>query len=500
MTDPLILGRSTTGRPWASSVAVVLLVMVACGMGGIAAALGSVLVVGVFAASLVGVALLMNPRVHLVFGLAFAMVITGVLESFFFFGQANWLSSLLVGAMLIPATMKLMWDRSERRGLTAFGLLVTTYLLLLAASSALNRIDPVQAIVGVRSYLPYVGVAALLVYGGLSLDFLRKLPTLLLWVGLLQLPVALVQHFIVGPWRGGLRSAIGRDDEAIVGTFGGSVITGGYTGEMAAFLVMMVMLLLALRREGRVTVPMVILGACALLLPILLAETKIALVLLPLLLLACFGSDALRRPKFALGLAVGGAILIGAVILTYFNRYWQDGGVAMKQLGYSFDPEFMVRPGHRGRVGTIVHWFNTNVLSGDVVGSLIGHGVASSVEGSLTLGAGSAVRRFGTGLDSHAMSRLLWDGGLLTFGVFVLLCVRAFIVSWRLARRHDTDPIDRANLTCVAAISLGMLVMLPYQVSALGGSAMQFLFWFSIGFAEVMRRRNSPARAPVMRS
>jgi hypothetical protein len=489
MNKPHILGRSVPSNSWGTTAGLVSAIAVLCLVGGVAAALGSVLVVGVLAASLVGVALLMNPRVHMGFGMVFAMVITGVLEFFFFFGQANWLSSLLVGSMLIPAVMRLMWERTERYGLTLFGISIVSYLLLLLVSSAINRIDPVQAIVGVRSYLPYIGVATLLVYGGFSLTFLRKLPTWLLWIGLLQLPAALVQYFVVGPWRGTLRNAVGREDEAIVGTFGGSVITGGYTGEMAAFLVMMVMMLLALKREGRVSGFVVAVGAVTLLLPVLLAETKVVVVLLPLLMLACFGGEVARKPKFALGLGVGGSILIGAVVLTYFNRYWKDGAVAMKQLGYSFDPDFMVRPGHRGRVGTVIHWFDTNVLSGDLVGSLVGHGVASSVEGSLTIGVGSAVRRFGLGLDSHAMSRLLWDGGMLTFAVFVFLCARAFSLSWKLARLQHIDPLDRANLTTNAAISLCVLVMLPYQLSALGGSAMQFLCWFSFGFAEVMRRR-----------
>jgi hypothetical protein len=507
MRPSQVPGRRHATGSWGSTLALTLGILGLCLVGGVASALGSVLLVGVLAAALVGIGLLMNPKVHLVFGMVFALVVTGVMEFFFFFGQANWLSSLLVGSMLIPAVLRLLWNKAEHPGLTVFGVSLMTYLLLLAASSVINRLAIVQVLVGVRSYLPYIGVAALLVYGGFPQTFLRKLPTGLLVIGLCQLPFALVQQFVVGPWRGTLRNAVGRADEAIVGTFGGSAITGGYTGEMAAFLVMMVVMLLALRREGRISGAAVLLGAVALMVPILLAETKVVFVLLPVLLVVCFAGDMRRKPKFALGLVIGGGILFGAVALTYSIRYWSGGVEASAALGYSFDPDFMIGPGQRGRVGTLVHWFDTNVLGGNVSGAVLGHGIASSVDGSVTLGAGSAVLRYGPGLDTHAMSRLLWDGGALTLAVFLFMCARAFMVSWRLASRTDIDPTDRANLTANAAIALTIFMMTPYQLSSLGGSAMQFLCWFSIGFAEVMRRRLSeplkqalPARANEMRS
>lgn len=477
----------TPGAPVLILIAAVVLAVI----GGLAAALGAVLLVGVIAAVAVGIGVMIFPKLHLLFGMIFALVVTGILEFFFYFGQANWLSSVLVASMIVPVAMRVVGATDQRHGITAFGAVLAAYVAALLASSAINQISVIQLVVGLRNYLPYIGVALLLVYGGFSVDFVRKLVRGLLLIALLQVPVALYQHFVIAPARVAIRGAVGRSDEAIVGTFGGSVVTGGYTGEMAAFLVMSVLFVVALWREGLLKGWITSVLALLLLTPIFLAETKIALLLLPILALIAFGSDIRRSPATALAGIIGATVLMAALGGVYAFKYWQSSGEAAQQLLYSFDPDFMVTPDHRGRVGTIVHWYQSNVSAGQYVGSIIGHGVASSLEGSSTIGIGSAVQKYGLGLDAHAMSRLLWDGGLLTLTLFVVLCARtAYLASKLMSEANDAR--DRAGLTFALVASVAMFLMLPYQMSVLGGSAMQFIFWFVVGYVEYMRRGHRP--------
>jgi hypothetical protein len=468
-------------------------------LAGLAASTGAPLVAGVLAAAIAGAALLASPRFHIAFAMFFALVATGILEFFFFFGQANWMSSLLVGSGILAAAVHAvgMPGRSNaRQGIGWFGVLVGLFLLLLAFSSLLNRIPVGQAIVGVRNYVPYIGVATLLLYCRLQPEFVRKLPLGLLAIGLLQMPFALFQHLVTGPWRAALRNAVGRSDEAIVGTFGGSAVTGGYTGEMAAFLVMCIVFVIALRRERQIGTGLAALMSLVLLVPILLAETKVSLVLLPLLVGVCFVRDALHNPRFFLVALVVGVILVGAIGIVYYLRYWHDSAGAARTLGYSFDPNFMVTRFHRGRVGAIVHWYQMNPGAGQVITAFFGHGMGSSLESSATIGIGSAVVRYGLGLDAHAMARLLWDSGVAGFAVFLLLSLRTFWVARRLARRDNADPLVRASLVFCSGAGLAMTLMLPYQDAVLGGSALQFLFWFCAGFVEYERRRLEAISSP----
>ncbi|MFG6417036.1 hypothetical protein ACG02S_24375 [Roseateles sp. DC23W] len=469
-------------------------------IGGLAAAVGAVLIVGVIAAVAVGIGIMLFPKLHILFGMIFALVITGVLEFFFYFGQANWLSSVIVASMMLPALLRLLGMSQERDGVSAFAAILVAYIVGLLASSVINRIPVPQVIVGVRNYLPYIGVAMLIVYGGFEIGFVRKVLRALLFIALIQIPVAIYQHIVVGPARVAMRGAVGREDEAIVGTFGGSIVTGGYTGEMASFLVMAVMFVIALWRERKLKGWLAAVFSIALLIPVLLAETKIALLLLPVLSLIAFGSDIKKSPATAVVGLIGVALLMTAVGGVYALKYWQSSDQAASQLLYSFDPDFMVTPDHRGRVGTIVHWYQTNLQEGNYVGALIGHGMASSLEGSSTIGLGSAVRQFGLGLDAHGMSRLLWDGGMLVFSLFAMLCVRTIYVASKLRKKDSIASEDRAGLTFALVAATSMFLMLPYQMSVLGGSAMQFVFWCVVGYVEYMRRACSAAHKSEERS
>lgn len=463
---------------------------------GLLSAVGAVLYAGVLTASIIGVALLANPRVHIAAAMLFALVVTGVLEFFFSFGQANWLATVLVGAGILAAVVRGLVPEAREQVSPAggFALLVMLYILCLAASTIFNQISIAQAIVGTRNYIPYLGVSMLMIYCGITRQFARKLTFGLLAIGLAQLPFALYQQFVTAPWRASLRNAVGRPDEAIVGSFGGSAVTGGYTGEMAAFLVMCMVFVAALRRERIISLPVTGVMMIVLVTPILLAETKVAIVLLPVLMLTSFFTDAKKNRRFFVGILIAMSLLLSGIAAVYFYRYWGDSSSAARTLGYSFDPDFMVNADHRGRVGTLIHWFENNVRAGDAFSTLIGHGIASTLENSSTIGAGSAVRRFGLGLDSHAMSRLLWDIGVLGFAVFAALGARAVLLARRMSGQDDLQPPDRAGLVFAGAAMLGMLMMLPYQKSVLGGSAVQFLFWYVVGYIELMWRTSASNR------
>lgn len=472
-----------------ASVAIVGGAAILAFVAGLLSAFGAVLPAAMLAALLIGVAVIASPRLHIYLAMIVALVVTGILEFFASFGQANWLSSLIAGSMLLTAFAKCMSPQKNGASVSGLVVLILMYLVVLAFASILNGVPIPQAIVGIRNYVPYLGVAALLIWGGLPTETCRSLLKMLLAIALLQVPFALLQFLVVGKWRALQRGAVGRSDEAVVGTFGGNILTGGYTGEMAAFLVMAMVLVAALRRERLVGAGTAAAMLLAMLVPILVAETKVTLVLIPILFGVAFFSDIRRNPRFAFVAIFFGSILVSVVAATYYVKYWGGESVAAQQMGYSFDPDFMVTPDHRGRVGTVVHWYKVNVVHGELIQALVGHGVGSSLEGSLTIGLGTAVRKFGLGLDAHAMSRLLWDGGVLAFIVFVAIGLRTCWVALRIANRHLPAGAERAAATFCGAAALGMTMMIPYQMSILGGSAMQFLFWFVVGYTEMLRRR-----------
>jgi hypothetical protein len=283
---------------------------------------------------------------------------------------------------------------------------------------------------------------------------------------------------------------MGEDVEAIVGTFGGDLLGGGYTGEMAVFVLLASLLSLALVpsiRFGKAlswTMCIFAIGCMA------LAETKIIFVLTPIALVMVFYEEVRSSPKRMFSLLIAMSIVLGGLTAVYAWRFWSKGpNEFWHAFTYSFDPHFMIDRFHRGRIAAIFHWWDNNIVHFDFFHSLLGYGMSSTLESSRVLGEGSSVKLFGLGLDAHAMSKLLWDSGILGFGLFCWIVARSGWNAHRLVRSNalpafhsEVMKVSRATMFCFAA-------MLSYQVSVVGGAPLQFLFWFFVGYIEYWRRQ-----------
>lgn len=476
----------------------ILLVIIATGLAvlaGLVASTGSTMLVGAFGGFLMAVFLIFSPS--LLFGstLIFSMAIAGLAEFYLGIGQANWLPSLL-GFALFPAALLVIFGKKKSAAMNSplhgIGWLIGGYLVIMLLSSVLNANPFVQVLVGVRGGLPFLGVfLALQIFANSDKELKRWVLALLL-VGLVQFPFCLHQALFIAPMRSHSLAAVGGGAEAIVGTFGGNQLGGGYTGEMAVFVMLASLLSVALApylRHGKALAWMMCLGAVGC---IALAETKIIFVLTPVALLMVFYEEVRSSPKRMVGLLLAGGLVIGGLAAVYFKdmspeRLWHAWT-------YSFDPNFMVDRLHRGRIASLIHWWDNNLMSADLLGSLLGHGIASTVENSRMLGDGSAVKLFGLGLNSNGASALLWDFGLLGFGFLCWILVRTGWNAHRLVKVEALPEFHRAVMTVVRAMMFCFAAMLPYQISILGGAPMQFLFWFFVGYVEFWRRQASKDR------
>ena len=472
----------------------VVMVLVLGILGGLAASTGSALVIGAFGGLGMAVFLAFAPTQLFAATLFFSLVIAGLAEFYLGIGQANWVPSLLALA-LFPAALFFRGRQSKQRmisPLPGVGWLIGGYVFVLISSSLLNANSLAQILVGTRNYVPFIGVFLALQSFANSEKDLKRWVHYVLLIGLIQFPFCLHQAIFIAPMRERSLAAVGGGAEAIVGTFGGNPLGGGYTGEMAVFVLLASLLSLALAssiRFGKAlcwTTCIFAIGCVA------LAETKIVFVLTPIALVIVFFEEVRSSPKRMFGLLIGMLVVLGGLAAVYAWRFWSKGPDEFwHAFTYSFDPNFMVDRLHRGRVAALVHWWSNNIANFDFLHALLGYGVASTLESSRTLGEGSAVRLFGFGLDAHAASKLLWDSGLLGFGLFCGLIARSGRNAHRLVRmnalpefHHDVMKVARAAMFCFAA-------MLPYQVSVVGGAPMQFLFWFLVGYIEYWRSQAS---------
>ncbi len=460
-------------------------------IGGGIASLGSPIAVGLFLSMLVLAMLLLLP-LHLVWiSLIFSFVIGGVLEFSFGVGQANWLASIICTAVFgVAVASRLTKHRSysaTHNDQTSIFPLIWAYVLALSVSSLTSGASFVQTIVGIRNYIPFIGICLALAYCDFSERQVRGLIWGVIVVALIQWPFCLYQHLFIAPMRAHSLAAVGGGAESIVGTFGGNPLGGGYTGEMAIFLVIALGMVLSLWRASQVRFWLFLVTGLSAFLCIGLAETKVVIVITPLIFGIILWDEIKKSPSRIISFVALCSLFVGGIAAIYAWRYWSPSGDFFHAFTYSFDPKFMVDRFHRGRVGTIVHWYMSNVATGDLFHTLFGYGMASTLESSRVMGVGNAVRKFGVGLDAHAMSKLLWDGGTVAFVIFVTLILRSIFIIRGLLRLDIVPPWHASVLRAFFAGLICCLAIMPYQDSILAGPPMQFLFWFIVGYVEYWR-------------
>lgn len=454
---------------------------------GILAGLGSVWLAAAISVLTLGSALVFFPYAMTASALVMCLVIVGTFEIFLSFGQANWGASALAGGLIIAAFLarpqlarvQPALSRSWSHNLMLFAL--WCYFGCMAVSAIINLTPLAQLFVGVRNYIPFLGIFLMLALGRLDERKVKMLVFSVIGVSCIQWLFCIAEQLYVVPKRLVSFAAVGGGAEAIVGSFGGNPLNGGYTGEMAAFVVMALVLCTLLWQAKILPRWVWLLAAVSAGVSVGLAETKIVFVLLPLMVMVIMWRfpGGLNRQiiKLAVVAAVGFTLIAGV----YSIRYWTNENELLHAFTYSFDTKFMVTPNHRGRLGSIVYWQDQAGFRGPLAQALMGYGPAASVESSVIAGKGAAVSAYGVGLDNNAISKLLWDFGLLGTIAFILIIAGAFFEALRLSCADWVSPWARWVLVSLKAWMLAFAVMLPYQVSVIGGAPMQFLFWFSIG-------------------
>lgn len=473
-------------------------------LAGLVAASGSVLLVTALVAFTLGIALLNFPAALLYAATLTCMVFVGTAEVFLAFPQANWAASAMVGGLILTTLFRKPASKPSlsnvRRTLPYLVLMSGVFLYLgsILASTLLNTPSIGQIVVGIRNYIPFIGVFLVLAFARVPPVVVKRVAFILLGVAAVQWVYCLAQQIFIVPKRQLVIGRISGDAEAIVGSFGGNPLMGGYTGEMAAFLSVMVISAAILTVKDIIPRKLTLAVTISFLISVGLAETKIVFVLLPLALAAILYKipgkvdSAIMRPVI-LALA-----LTAVFALIYWLKFWKDQGDFLHAFTYSFDPDFMVNERQRGRIGNIIYWWESIYQSGNFSAVFLGYGPAASTGGSTIAGAGSAVARYGYGLDNSAVTKILWDFGIIGFSGVVMIIAGAYFTLVKLTHSPELDSGSRWLLVATKGVIVSFLIMLPYQVSIFGGAPMQFIFWFAIGLVTYAANWDFSSKPPSL--
>ena len=216
-----------------------------------------------------------------------------------------------------------------------------------------------------------------------------------------------------------------------------------------------------------------------------MGETKVVVILLPLMFLILFRGEIVARPHYAiLWFCIAGLLSVAAAYAyLHTNKYHSFDDLITSTLDYN------VYHGHGAlklnRTSVLSFWADQQGL-GNPVSPVFGNGLGSA---HAQTGGHIAQRYPGFGIGLTAMATLLWDHGIV--GTVLFLAVLA--LAWRTAeslRRQSTEAFVRADAAAIQASLALFAFYLIYRLALLETLSFQIVFAALLGYLAWLHRRH----------
>ncbi len=433
------------------------------------------------------------------------LVFCGVVQYFTGIGSVLWLPFLMTCLMVLLLLMQTRYsdfylDSQERVLLLLFVCFIAIALVSTVLQSGIK-----VAIVGMKNEMAISLIMFCLLLGFCRESQIYRITRALYWVFYIQFPVVLYQVLVVVPKRVAFRGEYEKWD-AVVGTFGGDPMKGGNTAAMGLFCLLIMLLKLSEYKHGlasKMNTGIHIIAAFSL---CILGEVKFVILLSPFLLAFVWFSPSylagMKRLDLKTAVMIVGGLfgLISIAIMLLAASYSSafagssDKGafqIFIDSLSYVFDPNYIMETGELGRMTTLFFWGEQSDLYG-LPSQLFGYGLNATNRGS-TVAPGFLNIIFNAFLDSTSLSMLLWETGLI--GTLLYFAVVGYAL--RIAMPKPRIPREKIAVEDVrllsfqpAFIAFGFagLLSTPYSQTLMIVPMLQFLFYFSIGAALVIRK------------
>ena len=477
---------------------------------GLVVATGNLILIALVLGAIGGLLLLnaLPAAVWLVLGGVF--LINGPV-GYFWPGMAkvSWLFSLL-GIFMAGAAMLYSATGVKRftRPMPAFIYTSLAFIVLAVVSGLISDGGVGEVAAGAKRYFQFWGVMFLLAVVPFTQKQVRNWMLFLVGIALVQLPFTLYQRVVLVP------TVLGYDKpgfvpfDIIVGTFEGSITGGGASSIMAMFQVLMVFAIFCAWREKLINGFWTLLLVTAMLLPLGLGETKVVLVLLPVVLFSAYFDLVAKRPLAFIGIVI--ATLFFGAILGYFYFVVQTAGdIADMSLGENLRDTIEYNFGKRGyyatgvnRLTAVPYWFESQSWNNPIK-TLFGTGIGSSygIDG-LVPDPGHMFRAHpGMHIDLLTTSTVLWDFGIVGFILYFLIIFGAMRTVAR-CFNEATTAFDRVLCRLLMSSLAVTLVMAAYTNSAVVLVSHGFIVSLTLGLVAWRHRHGplSPTAADLKRA
>lgn len=400
-----------------------------------------------------------------------------------------WAIAILGLLLWVPGVMHLFSLNPQHKKITPLYIWIAVLFALFAlVNTALQLHSYSELFAGFKRY--FQGFGLMLVLATMpwaKVDFDRWLKALFV-IALLQLPFAIFERFVLVPLRGGIALGGGEATDVVAGTMGAN-LQGGSPNAIMVFLVLLAFTFVVARwKEQLLSTGKACLYSALLLLPLALGETKIVIVLLPMITLLLFMRDIQRDPsKFIpvmlliMLLTLGFAYVYVYIMLesTFIEAIVGIMKYNIQEMGYG---NLLL---NRTTVLTFwagLHdWYNPMTF-------LFGHGLGSSYGSGFDAGhTAQLYPKYGINLTT--ISTLLWDLGVVGLMLYLSILAIAWFQMGRI-EKHNLNPQMRADSLSIRVGIALCVVFLMYSDSQINLIVHEIIIAVMLGYGAFLYRQH----------
>ncbi len=411
------------------------------------------------------------------------------------FSKVLWAISMLALLLWLPGTLNLLDLNSNNKKHIPLFIWIALLFAIYAVITTVTQLNTTSELLGgFKRYFQVFGLMLALATLAITKKDFNQWLRLLLAIALLQLPFALFERFILVPMRGGLDFGGGQATDIVAGTMGANLSGGSPNAVMVIFVLIAFGFIFSRWKAGLIHTSRMIWLSVILLMPLLLGETKIVVLMLPLMGLVLLRKDLIKNPTKYLPILV--ALLGLTVVLAYFYIYYlldTDFTSALNDLLLYNVDNVGYGKSLLNRTTVLSFWWGLHGWH-DPITFLFGHGLGSSYGSAFD--AGHIAQMYPNyGINLTTVSTILWDLGL----VGLVLYVSIFITTWfqvsKVWQRTNNVTVKADCLSIQAGIAFTLLFLL-YSDSQVNLMVHEIIIAVLLGYAAFLyqeQRRESDA-------
>lgn len=473
-------------QPWQASLWFKLLFFItASGLAfffGLISITANPILIGLALGAVLGLFFLMQPKTSIWLVLLLGLAIPAVLDMLGHgLSRVSWGVSMLALLLWVPALFHLIRPQpSLSKSIPVFVWIMLLLVLYAVFNSLLQWHGLKELVGGFKRYFQTFGLAIALCSMPLLLTQFDQWLKALLGIALLQLPFALFERFILVPLRGGL-AAGGEATDIVAGTMGANLQGGSPNSIMVTLLLIALGFVYMRYKHGLLERKHLIWSAVILLFPLFLGETKVVIVMLPMMAFVLLRHEMIRSPGKYIPVFIGVGLLtfILAYIYIYFLldsdfiEAWR--GVIKYNLQDEGYGKLLLN-----RTTSTLFWWKLHGYH-DPVSLFFGHGLGSSYGSGLE--AGHVAMHYPMyGINLTTFSTLLWDLGVVGLTIYLSL----FVVAWielNTLIKQNTHPRVKADAYALQLVLAFTLFFAWYSDSQVNLLVHEIILAFAFGYA-----------------